>query len=127
MSEITSLKNKNKTASLMLSHLFHDKIIQLEANSKEKISFSKQSEIMKKHDEILKFVEKRPTSSFELRVLNKNSSDKEDYSVGISFTNYEKKDKTDPVNSGKFMIVIDAAFNTVSYYEWALNNVLLSL
>lgn len=114
----------NKDAQNLLDHLFYDKIVRIESDSKERISFSKQAELKKRKDEVNTFIERNPYSNFEVRVLHKEAEDKETYKVALSFSNY--KETTDK-RPNSFLIIIDAAFNSITYYQWSLNHILLPL
>jgi len=105
--------------------LFYNKLVKLETDVKKELpAFSKQVEIAKKRDEVIHFIEHNPHSVFDVRVLNKNSEDTGDFKFSLVFKNYDTESERRP---NRFMIVIDSAFNNVSYYEWSLNNVLLPL
>lgn len=113
----------NKETKSLIEHLFYDKMIQLETEAKNLPSFSKQVEIKKTQDKVSKFIDDNPYSNFELRVLYKNTEDRDNFKVAINFSNYnnlisEKK----PSN---LMIIVDSSFNNVEFYQWSLNNILL--
>jgi len=113
----------NKDAKSLLSHLFYDKIIQFGTKT-DQIPVAKQMDIKKVRDKIFTFIERQPNSEFEVRLLNKNTDDKDDYRVALSFRNY--KDAPE-VRVNKFLIVIDYVMNSVTYYQWAINNVLIDI
>lgn len=123
MNEISSPK-LNKEAEHLLSSLFYNKIIQLEDDSKKMIVFSKQAEIKKIQDEVNTFIKRTPYSDFEIRVLEKGTDDNDKFKVSLSFKNF--KELTDKRPS-RFLIVIDSAFNTVTFYQWSLNNILMRI
>lgn len=112
----------NKTAKSLLKHLFYDKIVQLEVESKESMTFSKQMEIKHLNDSVELFVEKNPNSNFEVRVLEKNAENNEDYKVALSFKNYNKKDeKSFIVPPKELLVVIDNSYSSVSFYAWSID------
>jgi len=120
-----TISKMNKDASNLLESLFYNKLIKLETDVKKELpAFSKQVEIAKNRDEVIHFIEHNPHSMFDVRVLHKNTEDKEDFKVSLLFKNYDVESDKRP---HRFMIVIDSAFNNVSYYEWSLNNILLPL
>lgn len=120
------ISNKlSKDSKSLLNSLFDSRIIALET-SKDKIpTFSKQLQLKKLRDEVELFIEKRPNSEFEIRVLDKQAEDNEDYRLAVIMRNYKSKDMDKKPN--RFIISIDNSFDSASYYEWALNNVLIQL
>jgi len=123
MNEIDVI-NINKDAKSLLDHLFYDKIIQFGSKKSEDTHFIKQVEIKKLRDKVMTFIERNPNSEFEVRLLSKNTDDKEDFRVSIAFRNYKNEPET---RVHKFLIVIDYVMNNITFYEWAINNVLLSI
>lgn len=124
MEEI-GISKLNKDAQSLFDHLFYDKIILLETTQKrEQRDIGKQMEIKNKRDEILTFIERNPNSEFDIRVLKKNSEDKEDHRVSLVVRNYKDKPET---RIARFVIVLDYYFNSVIFYQWSLNNILIKI
>jgi hypothetical protein len=114
----------NKDAKSLLDHLFYDKIIQFGSRKNEDTHFVKQVEIKKLRDKVVTFIERNPNSEFEIRLLNKNNDNKEDFRVSLIFRNYKNEPDS---RVHRFLIVIDYVMNNATFYEWAINNVLLSI
>lgn len=122
MNEV-GISSINKDAKSLLSHLFYDKIIQLGSKS-DQIPVAKQMEIKKIRDKVFTFIERQPNSEFEVRLLDKNTDNKEDYRIALSFRNYKETPET---RVNRFLIVIDYVMSSITYYQWAINNVLIDI
>lgn len=116
----------SKDAQLLLKNLFMNKLVQLESKSEKGIVFSKQIEIGKLRDKVDAFIEKNPFGKFEIRVLDKQTENIEDYKYALVVKNYKYEDaEKRVVRPTLFIIVIDNAFDTVDFYQMSLNNILM--
>jgi hypothetical protein len=122
MNDVSTL---NKEAQLLLRNLFYNRLVQLETKSNESIVFSKQMEIKKLQDQVERFIETNPDGKFEIRVLEKNTENIENYRHAIVIKNYRHDDEVKRVTL--YFIVIDNAFDSVTFYQVALNGVVLSI
>ena len=61
-----------------------------------------------------------------LRRWDKRGLLKPDISTAGGHRRYKNKNRTERIPS-RFLIVIDNAFNSVRFYQWALNNVLMPI
>jgi len=114
----------NKDAESLLNHIFYDRIITLGSKTKDggTISIEKQIELKRMKDTVLTFVERNVDSEFDIRILHKETEDKENFRVSLTFRNF-KEQPENRVN--KYMIVLDHSLSSVTFYQWAINNVLI--
>jgi hypothetical protein len=115
----------SKESLLLIKDIFLNRIIQLESKSKERIVFSKQCEIQKIKAKILIFIEKNAYAKFEIRVLEDNTENIENYKYALVVKNYKHEDKDR--KSNMFIIAIDNTFEDAKFYQVALNGVTLSV
>ncbi len=116
----------NKGAYLLLKQMFNNKMVQLEsdAEKKETIAFERQLNLNKLQKKVELFIERNNHGKFELRVLEKNAKSIESYKYALVVKNYSFQGKDDGT---LFIITIDSAFTEVTFYQMAINGVLLSL
>jgi hypothetical protein len=117
MSEISV----NKEVLKLLGSLFYNKLVPLEHT----MHLSKQLVIKKIQDKIEIFIERNPYGQFEIRVLNNNTVDIEDYKYALVLKNYVHEDKSR--KSTLFIITIDAPFDSVTFYQMSLNGIRMEI
>jgi hypothetical protein len=117
----------NKSAYLLFKQIFNNKMIQLESDAakKDTVSFSRQLDLSKLQNKVEIFMDKRYYSKFEIRILEKNAESIESYKYALVIKNYEReiKDK----NVTLYIITIDSAFTEATFYQVAINNVILPI
>jgi hypothetical protein len=111
----------NKEAYKLLNSLFYNKLVPLEHS----MLLSKQLVIKKIQDKIEIFIERNPYGQFEIRVLNNNTVDIEDYKYALVIKNYRHEDKGR--KSNLFIITIDAPFDSVTFYQMSLNGLRIEI
>jgi len=120
-----NLKETNREASFLVDDLFYNKIVKLEEISNVASTLAKQMQLKKLKDDVVSFIERNPNSMFEIRLLKKNHEDPEDFLIAIAFPNFKVEEKETRIS--RFVITIDYNFNSINYYEWSINKILIKI
>jgi len=115
----------SKEAELLVRNIFHNRMIQLESKAGENIVFSKQMEIKKLQVKVETFIERNPNGIFEIRILEKNTTNKEHYKFAVVVKNFKHANLDK--NATTFFIVIDNAFDSVDFYQLSINGVIMPI
>ena len=120
-----SKSSLNKEAELLVRNVFHNRMIQLESKVKEQIVFSKQMEIKKLQVKVETFIERNPNGIFEIRILEKNTTNMEQFKFALVVKNFNHADLEK--NPTTFFIVIDNTFDEVDFYQLSINGVVMPI